>query len=257
MRDRNPHLLILAGTAHAARLADAVWARFGKSLAVTVSLAGRTDSPETLAGAMRIGGFGGADGLAAWLRAARVDMVVDATHPYATRISSNARMACDIAKVPRLVFSRPPWAAAAGDRWREVPDFGCAAAMLPRIGSRIFLSIGSQKLDAFAGLRSVHLVVRMIDAPKADLPLADYSVILDRGPFCEAAEIDLLRRERVDAVVSRNSGGTATFAKIAAARRLRLPVVMIAPPPAERGLNVETIEGALQWVAQTMVGRET
>lgn len=256
MQDRNPHLLILAGTAHAGRLAAALCDRFGDNLAVTVSLAGRTESPDMLAGAMRIGGFGGADGLADWLRTARVDMVVDATHPYATRISANARTACDAAGVPRLVFSRPPWAATANDHWREVPDFGVAAAMLPQLGARIFLSIGSQQLDAFAGLPGVHLVVRMIDPPKTDLPLADYSVILGRGPFCEAAEIDLLRRERIDVVVSRNSGGTATFAKIAAARRLRLPVVMIAPPPPERGQNVETLERVLQWIAQTMKGEE-
>jgi precorrin-6A/cobalt-precorrin-6A reductase len=256
MRDRNPHLLILAGTAHAARLADAVRARFGDSLMVTVSLAGRTESPQTVAGVMRVGGFGGAEGLAGWLRKAGVDMVVDATHPFAARISGNARLACDVAGVSRLVFSRPPWVASAGDRWREVPDFESAAAILPQTGSRIFLSIGSQKLDAFAGLHGVHLVVRMIDSPKTELPLADYSVILGRGPFCEAGEIDLLRRERVDAVVSRNSGGAATFAKIAAARRLRLPVVMIAPPPPERGSNAETLEGALQWVARRMEGEE-
>ena len=256
MRDRNQHLLILAGTAHAARLAEAALARYGRTLAVTVSLAGRTESPETVAGAMRIGGFGGAQGLAEWLRRSRVDMVVDATHPFATRISENARLACDAVVIPRLVFSRSPWVAAADDRWREVPDIARAAAILPQLGARIFLSIGSQQLAAFAGLRGVHLVVRMIDSPKTELPLADYSVILGRGPFCEAAGTDLLRGERIDAVVSRNSGGNATFAKIAAARNLRLPVVMIAPPPPERGQYVETLEEALQWVVEKVEGGE-
>ena len=256
MRDRNPHLLILAGTSDAGRLADAAAARFGGALTVTVSLAGRTESPETAAGHMRIGGFGGDAGLAKWLQTARVDMVVDATHPFAAQISSNARKACQSAGIPRLLFSRPPWTSVAGDRWQSVPDFAAAAAILPQLGARIFLSIGSQKLDAFAGMPGIHLVVRMIDPPKTELPLAAYSVILGRGPFGEAAEIELLRRERIDAVVSRNSGGVATFAKIAAARRLRLPVVMIAPPPPEDGQHVETLEEALQWVAQKMERKE-
>ena len=196
--------------------------------------------------------------LAQWcrLRWARGGMVAAATDPFAARVSVSERLACDAVVIPRLVFSRSPWVAAADDRWREVPDIARAAAILPQLGARIFLSIGSQQLAAFAGLRGVHLVVRMIDSPKTELPLADYSVILGRGPFCEAAETDLLRGERIDAVVSRNSGGNATFAKIAAARNLRLPVVMIAPPPPERGQYVETLEEALQWVVEKVEGGE-
>jgi precorrin-6A/cobalt-precorrin-6A reductase len=248
MPDRDRHLLILGGTAQAARLAAAIARHFGGAISVTTSLAGRTGTPKTVAGAMRIGGFGGATGLAGWLGEARVDMVIDATHPFAARISANARLACAAAAVPRLILARPPWCAAPGDDWRPADDLAHAAAKLPKIGKRVFLSVGSQGLRAFAGLTDTHLIVRMIDPPLEDLPLVDYMLVLGRGPFEEAAELRLLRDARIDAVVSRNSGGTATFAKIAAARHLGLPVVMVTPPPREPGLCVETVEGALQWI---------
>jgi precorrin-6A/cobalt-precorrin-6A reductase len=248
MPDRERHLLILGGTAQAARLAAAIAPHFGGAVSVTTSLAGRTGAPKAVAGAMRIGGFGGATGLADWLRRARVDMVVDATHPFAAGISANARLACAAATVPRLILARPPWRAAPGDDWRRANDFAHAAAMLPKIGKRVFLSVGSQGLRAFAGLADIHLIVRMIDPPLEDLPLDDYMLVLGRGPFEEAAELQLLRNARIDAVVSRNSGGTATFAKITAARHLGLPVIMVASPPRESGLRVETLEGALRWI---------
>lgn len=254
---RSPHLLILGGTAEAARLAEAVRDRFGLALAVTSSLAGRTRAPGTLAGAVRTGGFGGAVGLAAWLRTERVNLVVDATHPFARQISANARRACDAENVPRLILARAPWQAESSDNWRCVSGLDTAAALLPDIAKRAFLSLGSAHLTAFAGLPGVHLVVRMIDPPAGRLPLVDYSVVLGRGPFDVAAELDLLRRERIDVVVSRNSGGAATVAKLHAARTLGLPVVMIAPPARELGDSVESLEGALQWITDRLAGGET
>ncbi len=242
------HLLILGGTAEAARLAAAARRRFGTGVAVTSSLAGTTRAPRPVAGAVRIGGFGGAPGLAEWLRRENVGLVVDATHPFADKISANAREACAAVKVPRLVFSRPPWKPKQGDRWRNVSGLDTAAALLPDIAKRTFLSVGSLRLGAFAGLDGVHLVVRMVDPPAAPLPLADCSVILGRGPFDAEAERDLLRRERIDTVVSRNSGGAATYAKIEAARELSLPVAMVAPPAREIGECVESMEGALRWI---------
>ncbi len=252
----SPHLLILGGTAEAARLASAARERFGSALAVTSSLAGRTRAPGALAGAVRTGGFGGVAGLVGWLRAERVGLVVDATHPFARQISANARQACDAEDVPRLIFARAPWWAESGDRWRCVSGLDTAAALLPDIARRAFLSLGSAHLSAFSGLRGVHLVVRMIDPPNGHLPLADYSIVLGRGPFDRAAEIDLLRRERIDVVVSRNSGGAATVAKLHAARTLNLPVVMIAPPAREAGECVESLEGALQWITDRLAGKE-
>ena len=226
-RDGRARLLILGGTTEAANLAEATCARFGDRLAVITSLAGRTRHPAAVAGALRVGGFGGAAALAIWLGAENIAMVVDATHPYAERISANARRACATAGVARLIYMRPPWTAGPDDRWRCVPDLDSAATLLPHIAKRALLTVGSKRLEAFAGLHRVHLVVRMIDPPPGPLPLADYTVALGRGPFDETTETALLRREKIDAVVSRNSGGTATIAKIRAARNLGTPVVMV------------------------------
>jgi len=249
MRALEPiRLLILGGTSEAARLADAASQRFGATLEVTSSLAGTTRDPASIAGTVRVGGFGGVSGLAAWLRRDNTHMVVDATHPFAVRISGNAREACVLEKVPRLVFSRAPWRPKPNDKWRNVSDLDTAAALLPDVAKRAFLSVGSVRLGAFAGLPGVHLVVRMIGPPPTPVPLANCSVILGRGPFDVEAERALLRRERIDAVVSRNSGGPATYAKIRAARELDLPVVMIAPPAQDTGQSVRSIEGALRWI---------
>ena len=248
MPDREPHLLILGGTAEAAALAAATPHRFDGRIAVTTSLAGRTRAPMAVAGTMRVGGFGGVEGLATWLETARVDMVVDATHPFAARISANTRQACTVAAVPRLILARRPWIAGPDDNWRGVADLDSAAAILPELGKRVFLSVGSQGVYAFTRLGGVHFVVRMIDPPVEALPLDDYMVVLGRGPFDEASELRLFEDARIDALVSRNSGGTATIAKITVARRLGLPVVMVAPPPLEPGLRVDALEGALQWI---------
>jgi precorrin-6A/cobalt-precorrin-6A reductase len=248
-----PHVLILGGTTEAARLAASLSERFGARLAVTTSLAGRTRTPGSVVGAVRVGGFGGAPGLAAWCSENQVTFVIDATHPFANVISSNARRACDTVDIPRLMLVRAPWCAEAADDWRKVASLEAAAAILPDIGKRIFLSIGAAHLAGFAGLHGVHLVVRMIDPPGDALPLADYSVILDKGPFDAAAERELLQREQIDALVSRNSGGSATFAKIKAARSLKLPVVMVTSPAREDGERVESVEGALQWIADRIM----
>jgi len=249
MLDREAvHLLILGGTAEAAALAAAANNRFGATLKITTSLAGITRAPRSVSGALRIGGFGGASGLATWLQGNEVDLVVDATHPFAIIISENTIQACMSTNLPHLVYSRPSWEPKAGDRWRIVSDLDSAAALLPEMAERVFLSLGSQRLEAFAGLKGVHLLVRMIDPPETPPPLVDYTVVLGRGPFDVEAEHDLLRRERIDTIVSRNSGGAATYAKIEAARHLHLPVVMVAPPVWETDDRVESLEGALRWI---------
>lgn len=253
MPDPEPvHLLILGGTAEAAGLAQAARERFGATLRITYSLAGRTQAPAPVAGIARVGGFGGADGLAAWLRTHRVRLVVDATHPFAREMSVHARRACQAAKVPRLLLTRPQWQPVPRDDWRCVPDLDTAAAVLPDIARRAFLSVGSMRLSAFSGICGVHMVVRMIDPPKEPLPLAAYSVVVGRGPFDVASETGLLRRNRIDVVVSRNSGGQSTYAKIEAARSLKLPVIMITPPSREAGEYVESVEGVLDWIAERM-----
>lgn len=234
-------VLILGGTSEAYALASAL--ATDPAIAVETALAGVTRDPARPAGALRRGGFGGAAGLADHLRRTGVDRLVDATHPFATRISAQAAEAADIAGVPRLVLQRPPWRPVPGDRWIEVPDVPAAAEALPADARRVFLSIGARDLAPFAGDGRWYLL-RVVDPPAA-LPLPDCAVVTGRGPFAATDERALLEEHRIDCVVAKNSGGGATYGKLAAARTLGLPVVMIARPPAPSGLVVETVEAAL------------
>jgi len=242
-------LLILGGTTEAAALARAALDRFGERLAVVSALAGRTERPGPIPGEVRIGGFGGPEGLARYLQGAGIDLLVDATHPFADRIARNARLAAEAAGVPRLVLERPPWRRHPLDRWVEVADLAGAAGAVGRIGRRCLLTVGSGDLAAFALALSVHFVVRLIDAPRAPLPLASAEVVLGRGPFSVAAERELLRHHRIDVIAAKASGGAATEAKLIAARELGLPVVMVRRPPAEPGERVAELEAALGWLA--------
>lgn len=241
-------LLILGGTGEAAALAAAALARFGDRLAVTTSLAGRTGDPAPLPGERRVGGFG-AEGLAAYLREARIDLLVDATHPFARRMSMQARLAAEAIGVPRLLLLRPPWRRHPGDHWIEVDDMEAAAATLPRLGRRIFLTVGARDLAAFARCGGLHFIVRLVEPPRGALPLASADVILGRGPFDVAEERRLLAHHRIEVLVSKASGGDATAAKLAAAREAHLPVVMVRRPPPEPGPCVDSVDAALDWLA--------
>lgn len=239
-------LLLLGGTREALDLAHRAVA--DRRLHVITSLAGRTRDPAAVPGELRIGGFGGAEGLARYLRQAAIDLVIDATHPFAATMAGNAAEACEAAEVPRLKLLRPPWQAIDGDRWIEVPDTAAAAAALPNLAKRAFLTTGRQELAALAGLRDIWFLVRLIDPPETPLALARHQVILDRGPFGEADELALLREHRIEALVAKNSGGDLTYAKIAAARRLGLGVVMLRRPLAPPGPMVAGVEAALAWI---------
>ncbi len=252
-RTTQAHLLILGGTAEAAALAAAARARFGGRLAVTSSLAGRTEHPVPPPGAVRIGGFGGVAGLAKYLAGQGVDLVVDATHPFAAQISAQVLAACEATGVPRLLLHRPPWRSDPLDRWIEVADAAAAAAVLPQLGHRAFLTIGAGELAAFAPLRNMHFVVRLVDPPRAMLPLASCEVLLGRGPFCLAEERLILERRRIDVLVAKASGGGATEAKLIAARERRLPVVMLRRPPPPPGPRVDSVAAALDWLAARLV----
>lgn len=242
-------LLILGGTAEAAALAQAALARFGDRIAVTTSLAGRTERPAKLAGEVRIGGFGGAEGLAAYLAAERVAWLIDATHPFAAQISAQAATACEAAAVPRLVLLRPAWRRHPLDRWVEVADLASAARVLPRLGHRVWLTVGQRDLAAFAGLPQHHFLVRLVDAPAAPLPLASCDILLGRGPFNLAEERRILQRHAIEVLVAKASGGAATEAKLVAARERDLPVVMVRRPPPPPGERVEEVAAALDWLA--------
>ncbi len=248
-----PHptrVLILGGTAEAAALARAL--AEDARVAATTSLAGRTRAPAELPGAVRRGGFGGAQALADYLKTRAVDLLVDATHPFAARISRNAAQACAAAGVPRLVLSRPPWTARKGDLWTPVPDAQAAAAALPGLGRRVFLTIGRQELAAFAGLDAVWFLIRLVEPPEDPIPLHDCHLVLGRGPFSLAQETALLREHGIEVVVSKNSGGAGIYAKIEAARALDLPVVMVERPALPEGETVETVAAALAWIERRL-----
>lgn len=246
-----PRLLILGGTTEGAELAERAVERFAGRLDVITSLAGRTQQPRPLPGRVRIGGFGGAEGLSHYLRTEAIAMLVDATHPFAAHISSNARRACARAGVPRLILQRAAWTAQPGDRWIEVADAIEAKNRVREFGQRAFLALGSGELAVFRSLRNVPLVVRVADAP-ARPPLAGAEIVVSRGPFDEREELRLLRKHRVAIVVSRNSGGDGAYGKIAAARRLGLPVIMISRPAPEPGNTVTSVDAALDWIAERL-----
>jgi precorrin-6A/cobalt-precorrin-6A reductase len=242
-------LLILGGTREAAALARAAGDRYGDALAVTTSLAGRTERPGPIPGQVRIGGFGGPAGLAAYMAEHDIDRLIDATHPFAARISAEARAACTIAGVPRLVLLRPPWRRHRLDRWIEVADMAAAAGIVGRLSRRAWLTIGASELEAFAAVTGVRFLVRLVDPPRHPLPLRFCEVVVGRGPFALAGERHLIARHAIDLLVCKASGGEATEPKLVAAREYSLPVVMVRRPPTEPGEWVETIDDALGWLA--------
>ena len=242
------HLLILGGTGEATALARGALLRFGDAIAVTTALAGRTRNPGPVPGQVRIGGFGGDAGLAAYLVAGEVDRLIDATHPFAARISHAARLAAERAGVPRLMLRRPPWRRHPLDRWIEVESIEAAARLVARLGRRAWLTTGASSVAAFAPISEVHFIVRLIEPPRGTLPLARYDAVIERGPFTVAQERHLLQRHAIDILVCKASGGAATEAKLIAARERGLPVIMVRRPPPEPGSFVETVDAALDWL---------
>ena len=239
-----PHILILGGTSEAVAAAGALAARY----AVTYALAGRTERPALPAGCdVRTGGFGGADGLAEWMEGASVAALVDATHPFARTIAANAATAAGATRTPRLKLVRPPWTETPGDCWRHARDVTEAARLVGDAAQTVFLAIGYQQLAAFSGLAKPRFVVRTID-PGTGIPLAGAVHVTGRGPFTIRQETELLQEHGVDVMVTRNSGGRATQAKIAAARETDTPVVMIDRPPLPDGEVRTDAHGAVSWV---------
>lgn len=244
-------ILILGGTSEARQLA----ARLAQApdLDVTMSLAGRTASPIAQPVPTRIGGFGGNEGLAEYLREQRVAVLVDATHPFAARISANARHAAEAAGVPLVTLRRPPWAKAEDDRWTVVEDVDAAVAALGVVPRRVFLTIGRQEAGAFEGAPQHAYLVRSVDPVEPPLTVPDVTCLLARGPFGEAEELALLEQHRIDVIVAKNSGGEATYGKIAAARRRGIEVVMVERPQEHHGA-VATVDEAVEAVVRAVSG---
>lgn len=243
MRDVT-RVLLLAGTAEATRLADVLVRSHGVD--VLSSLAGVTAVPARRAGRTRTGGFGGARGLAQHLRDHPVDALIDATHPFAAVMPFNAAAACSATGTPSCRLLRPPWVPAATDRWVEVPDLAAAAAALSSLGARrVLLTVGRQSTWAFAG-HDAWFLVRAIEAP--EVAPADHLLLLERGPFDLVSERALMLEHRIDAVVTKNAGGTASVAKLVAARELGIPVVMVARPAPPEVTIVEGVDHAVAWL---------
>jgi precorrin-6A/cobalt-precorrin-6A reductase len=236
-------LLILGGTSDAIALVKQ--AAQLPHLEVITSLAGRTQNASA-PGTVRVGGFGGATGLANYLRDRSIDLLIDATHPFAAQITWNGAIAAQQAGTPHLMLVRPAWEKTEGDRWIEVASNAAAAQVLP--AQRIFLTIGRQELSTFAALTQYWFLMRMIDPPEAPIPPGE--ILLDRGPFSLENERHLLQKYDVGAIVSKNSGGDATYAKIIAAREMNLAIVMVQRPVMPVGEVVTQVEDALSWIRQ-------
>lgn len=253
MTPEAPGLLILGGTGEARDLARRLVA--AGTARVVSSLAGRVSDPARPAGEVRIGGFGGIAGLAAWLGEHRPAVVVDATHPYAATMSAHAVAACAACPTPLLGVIRPPWTAGPGDDWHDAGSLAEAAARAAALGRRAFVTTGRQDLAAFAAHPEVFCLIRCVDPPAGDLPPAR-EVILARGPYDSGAELALMRAHGIDVLITKNSGGALTAGKLAAARELGIPVVMVRrPPPPDYPLHCRSAEVAALMVTAHWLGR--
>ena len=240
------HILILGGTSEARQLAGRLADR--RDLKVTLSLAGRTAHPAPQPVPVRVGGFGGTDGLAAYLTDEHIDVLVDATHPYAATMAAHAAEAAARTKVPIVALRRKAWSAIAGDSWTEVDDIGGAVAALGASPRRVFLAIGRKEVGAFAAAPQHDYLIRSVDPvePPLDVPRAAY--IVARGPFSENDESALLKQHRIEVVVAKNSGGKATKGKIAAARALGIEIVMLRRPTLPDVPAADTVQSAVAWL---------
>jgi len=237
-------LLILGGTGDAIKIAAKTEELL--NLKTIYSLAGLTNRPRTPPCETRTGGFGGADGLANYIQNARIDFVIDATHPFAEKISATAAEACGKINIPRIKFCRLAWRG--GEiPWVSVYNYSDAVEKISSMGARIFLSIGTNNLEAFSILSNKWFLIRTIDAPIRPIPLTKYDIVLARGPFNEAQEQTLLTKFHIDVLVSKNSGG-APAAKLHAAHKLGIPIIVIEQPSSPAGKVAHTVEKTLEWL---------
>jgi precorrin-6A/cobalt-precorrin-6A reductase len=243
-------VLILGGTGDAANLAASVSNL--QNIEVITSLAGRTGQPAMPQSTTRVGGFGGTSGLAVYLREHQIDALIDATHPFAAQISWNASVAAHETGIPHLMLIRPAWEKSPKDLWIEVDSVEAAATNLPVLAKRVFLTIGRQQLAPFALLQGIWFLMRSIEPPASDLVVLHGEILLKRGPFSIQAEKQLLQDYNIDAIVSKNSGGDATYAKVIAAQTLGIPIVMVQRPAMPLGDTVGDIENAMIWLMQTL-----
>ena len=239
-------LLILGGTTEASALARYIAGRI--DIDPILSLAGRTRNPVVPPIPHRTGGFGGVTGLKAYLTETKTDAVIDATHPFAAQMSLHAAEACRDLKMPLVQFTRSPWRPAEGDRWLPVRDMTAAAEALDVKRRRVLLTVGGLQLAAFVAAPQHHYVIRTIDPPEAANTLPDHQLILARGPFALEDEVALMRDERIDVLVTKNSGGNATEAKLEAARTLGIEVVMVERPKTAGVPALDSLDAVMGWI---------
>jgi precorrin-6A/cobalt-precorrin-6A reductase len=239
-------ILILGGTAESRALAGRL-AETGR-FDVMVSLAGRTAKPHEQPVPVRSGGFGGAEGLAGYLHDAKIDVLIDATHPYADAISANAARAAALGGVPLIALRRAAWEKVPGDQWIETETIAAAVAALGAAPRRVFLALGRNEIAPFADAPQHTYLVRSVDPVDPPLAVPHAIYLTARGPFSAADDRALLERHRIDVVVAKNSGGDATYGKIAASRALHLPVIMLKRPKLPEVESVETVADVLAWL---------
>jgi precorrin-6A/cobalt-precorrin-6A reductase len=237
--DAVPRILILGGTGEAAELAEQLATR--KDLEFISSFAGRVSHPKYPIGAVRVGGFGGIEGLISYLIMESISVVIDATHPFAIEISRNTEVACARLGLPLIALVRPAWRKQKNDLWYEVATYVDAAEFVNKKKARVLLSIGRQEVGSFAACSDAWFLIRAIEAPTGQLP-QHHEILLQRGPFDLKEELQLLRDYSIDHIVSKNSGGSGTNTKIEAARLLGIPVVMVERPTKHTVPTVETVE---------------
>lgn len=247
-----PNLLILGGTDLASDLALHI---VDAPMDATFSYAGRTETPREQPIPTRTGGFGGVDGLAAYLEDFEVTHIIDATHPFAAQMSRNAVAAAERTGLPLIALTRPAWVPQDGDDWTHAPDMDTAIQGLNIDAKRIFLAIGRTEIARFSVLPQHHYVLRFVDAPRAAPPLPNHDIVVDRGPFDVASDRALLEDHRIELIVSKNSGGEGARAKLDAARALDLPVLMIDRPELPPRLEVGSVEEVMDWIAHSATER--
>jgi precorrin-6A/cobalt-precorrin-6A reductase len=242
-----PKVLVLGGTTEATTLAQVL---AQQAIPAILSYAGRVAQPRAQPLPVRMGGFGGIDGLTAYLRDNAITHLIDATHPFAATISHNALAACARTGTPCLALTRPPWEAQPGDKWTNLPDLNAVIAALDGPPQRIFLAIGRQHIDRFATQPQHHYLLRMVDAPDTAPPLPNHTLILDRGPFTLANDTAMLRTHHIQHIIAKNAGGTGARAKLDAARGLGLTVTMIARPKLPPRSETQSITETLDWLTR-------
>jgi precorrin-6A/cobalt-precorrin-6A reductase len=239
------NILILGGTTEASALAAVLAERGERAL---LSYAGRTERPRAQPVPIRVGGFGGVAGLAAFLREERITHLVDATHPFAATMSTNAADAARETGVRHILLTRPAWMPAEGDRWTHVPDIAAAVAALAGPSRRVMLALGRMHVEAFAAQPQHHYLLRFVDAPDGAPALPHHSLVVDRGPFSVEGDLGLLRDHRIDLLLCKNAGGSGAEAKLIAARALGLPVLLIDRPPTPEARIVHDVDAVFDWL---------